>query len=166
MSVLNAWADWNFFAAELDIVARLKTATQEGPNRWARIVGTRDDTDGVTEDKQVTPGVYVLHDGFSVPEATPARGILKNRWVILITVSTGAAKQREASPRNQVAGCYIPSILRALHGYTPLGSTEPLVVATPPHRWSGAGFGYYPLAFTSNTHFSIKQGPATAPLKR
>lgn len=166
MSVLNAWADWNFLEAELDIVARLKQATQEGPDRWARIVGTRDDMEAVTEAKQTTPGVYVLYRWFSVPEANERRGVIRHQWRILIAVSTVSARQREASPLNQVVGKFVPSVLRALHGYTPRGSTEPLVIATPPDRWSGKGFGYYPLAFTSNTHFSLKQGPANAPLNR
>lgn len=164
--IVAAWRDWNFLEAELDIVARLKAATQEGPERWARIVGTRDDMEGVTEEKQVTPGVYVLYRWFAVPDATEKRGVLKHRWLILIAVSAPGAKQREASPLNQVAGRFIPSVLQALHGYTPIGSTEPMVIATPPERWSGKGFGYYPLAFTSNTHFSLKQGPANAPLNR
>jgi hypothetical protein len=164
--ILGAWRNWNFLEAELDIVAKLKAATQEGPDRWARIVGTRDDMERVKEDQQVTPGVYVLYRWFAVPEANEKRGVLKHRWVILIAVSAPGAKQREASPLNQVAGRFIPSVLQALHGYTPIGSTEPMVIATPPERWSGNGFGYYPLAFTSNTLFSLKQGPANAPLNR
>lgn len=162
---LDAWRNWNFCEAELDIVARLKAATQEGPDRWARFVGTRDDMESVTEEKQVVPGVYVLYRWFAVPEASEKRGLIRHRWLILVAVSAVSTRQRDASPLNQVAGRYLPSILHALHGYTPLGSTEPMIVATPPERWSGNGFGYYPLAFTSNTHFSIKQGPSNAPLR-
>jgi|GEM_PF-2013107 len=163
---MTTWAEWNFYESELDIVARLKAAIQSGPGAWARIVGTRDDLDTVTEDQQVTPGVYVIYQGFQVVDAKEQRATLRHRWAVVLSVSLAGAKGRESSPRNQVAGKFLPAILQALHGYTPLGATTPLIPITPPAARPSGRFSYYPLAFTSDTNYSTKQGPSIAPLRR
>lgn len=163
---MTAWSAWNFYESELDIVARLKAATQSGAGAWARIVGTRDDLEEVDEARQVVPGVYVLYQGYSVDAVNESRATLRHRWRVVLAVAVVRAKGREVSRRNQVAGKYLPSIIQALHGYTPAGSTTPLVPATPPAARPSGGFAYYPLDFTADTIYSTKHGPSIAPLRR
>lgn len=159
----SAWADWNFNAGELDLVRRIKSVAQSGPDAWARIVGTRDDLEAVTEEKQMTPGVYVIYAGFAVKDASPAGATIEHRWRIVLAVSS-KAPGREASPRNQVAGKFLPALLQALHGYIPEGSTTALVPATPPPGKTSGHFAYYPLMFTSETVYSTRKGPAIGAL--
>ncbi len=162
----SAWADWNFLAAELDLVERIKGVAQSGPNAWARIVGTRDDISSVTEEQQVVPGVYVIYGGFAIKNANEFKAEVEHRWRVVLAVATAAKVGREASLLNQVAGKYLPQLLQALHGYIPLGSTTPLIPVTPPPFSTTGKFGYYPLAFTSDTFYSTRSGPGIVPLDR
>jgi hypothetical protein len=159
----QAWSDWNFLEGELDIVRRIKEAVQTGPGAWARIVGTRDDLDDIKEEQQVTPGVYVIYAGFSVKDANTSQATIEHRWRVVLAVAT-ATPGREASPRNQVAGQFLPSLLQALHGFIPAGSTTGLVPATPPPSFPNGKFSYYPLSFVSDTIYTTRKGPAIGPL--
>jgi hypothetical protein len=164
--VEQSWLDWNFYDTEQDLVDRLKVAFQTGPDAWARIVGTRDDLAEVTESQQTVPGVYVVYRTYQVVSATDKRAALRHLWFVVLAVSVGATKQRESVARNKLAGRYLPAILRALHGYTPAGATTPLVPVTPPPPKPSADgrFGYYPVAFTCDAHYSTAGGPAVGPL--
>lgn len=159
----QAWMDWNFMAGELDIVRRIKEATQTGPDAWARVVGTRDDLDQVKEEQQVTPGVYVIYAGFAVKDASTSQATIEHRWRVVLADST-ATPGREASSRNLVAGKYLPTLLQALHGFIPAGSTTGLVPASPPPIYPNGKFSYYPLSFTSETIYTTRKGPAIGPL--
>jgi hypothetical protein len=163
VSGAQAWADWNFLASEQDIVRRIKEVAQSGPNAWARIVGTRDDLDAITEEQQVNPGVYVVYGGFAVKDATVQQATIEHRWRIVLAVST-VAPGREAAQRNLVAGKFLPSLVQALHGFTPAGATTGLVPTTPPPIWPNGKFSYYPLSFSCETIYSTRKGPAIGPL--
>jgi len=167
-NVSQAWLDWNFLEGEADSVARVKEATQTGPGAWARIVGTRDDLDAITEEQQVNPGVYVIYTGPQLIEANERGALVRHSWRVVLAVASaaGGAKGREASPRNLVAGKFLPHLLQALHGYIPKGSTTALVPVTPPPMWPNGKFAYYPLAFTSDCHYSTQKGPANRPMPR
>ena len=162
-NVSQSWLDWNFNAGELDIARRIKEAVQTGPDAWARIVGTREDLEAIEEDQQLTPGVYVVYAGPAFKDSSPAGATVEHRWRVVLAVSS-KAPGREASPRNQIAGKFLPSLLQALHGYIPEGSTTALVPVTPPPIWPNGSFTYYPLAFTSDCVYSTRKGPAIAAL--
>ena len=159
------WADWNFHAASLALVQRIKEVSQNGPNAWARIVGTRDDLASVTEANQVTPGVYVLYRGFAVLNADKHNAEIEHRWFVVLSVS-GAANAKEPAAKDAEAGRYLPQLLKALHGWVPDGCTTPLLPMTPPPpRPSENGrYSYYPLAFKASTIYSTRNGPAVGPL--
>lgn len=159
----QSWLDWNFHAGELDIARRIKDAVQTGPDAWARIVGTRDDMDAITEEQQLTPGVYVIYAGYGVKDATPGGATIEHRWRVVLAIAS-KVPGREASPRNQVAGKFLPALLQALHGYIPEGSTTALVPTTPPQPRPSGHFTYYPLAFTSDCVYSTRKGPAIGAL--
>ncbi len=159
----QSWADWNFHAGELDIVRRIKEVTQSGPGAWARIVGTREDLEAIQEDQQVTPGVYVVYAGAVFKDSSVAGATVQHQWRVVLAISS-KAPGREASPRNQIAGKFLPGLLLALHGFTPEGSTTPLVPVTPPPIFPSGNFTYYPLAFTSDCVYSTRKGPAIGPM--
>lgn len=159
----QAWAAWNFFATQADLVRLIKSVSQEGDAPWARIVGTRDDMAATEEESQLTPGVYVLYRGPSFKSATETRAEVEHRWRI-VTAVAGPANKRDSSARDAEAGRYLPILLQALHGYTPEGSTAPLVPATPPEPKASGKYGYYPLDFTATTIYSTRRGPALGPL--
>ena len=141
-------AAWNFMLAEAGIVNKLTADLQTGPDRWARLIGTRTELAAVTEDMQMAPAVYVVYDGFAVLEADEYQAKLLHRWFVVIAVSD-ATKQREAAPRNQVAGPYMRDVLASLHGYWPPECKGALIPVTPPKPYySDAKFAYFPLAFT------------------
>lgn len=160
---LQAWAEWNFHSAALDLVQRIKAVAQEGDTPWARIVGTRDEMAATQEERQLTPGVYVLYRGFAVRGADERRAELYHRWRIVLAVA-GPVNTRETGARDLEAGRYLPQLVQALHGYTPEGSTGPLIPATPPEPAPSGRYGYYPLDFTALTVYSTRKGPAIGPL--
>ena len=159
----QAWADWNFHAASLDLVQRIKAVAQAGDTPWARIVGTRDDMAATREEAQVTPGVYVIYRGFAVKGANDKRAEIEHRWIVVLAIA-GPANSRDSSARDAEAGRYLPLLVQALHGYTPEGSTAPLVPGTPPAPAVSGRYGYYPLMFTAVTVYSTRKGPAVGPL--
>lgn len=160
---LQAWSEWNFHAATLDLVQCIKAVAQAGVSPWARIVGTRDDMAATQEEQQLTPGVYVLYRGFVVRSADERRAELDHRWRIVLAVA-GPVNTRETGARDLEAGRYLPQLVQALHGYTPAGSTGPLVPATPPEPVRSGRYGYYPQDFTALTVYSTRRGPAIGPL--
>lgn len=158
----NSWDAWNFYAAELDLVERIKSVAQAPGSEWARIVGTRDDISAVKEDQQVVPGVYVISQPFRVSEANEFRATLLHPFYVVLALDTPVRPGRDVAQLNARAGLYLPQLLKALHGYTPAGIESPLIPATPPASWKSPSnkFAYYPLAFTSESTYSIRRGPA------
>lgn len=144
-------AHWNFHAAQVGIVERIKAFAQTGPDAWARAVGTRKELAAVAEEMQVTPAVYVVYDGFAVLAADEFSASLSHRWLVVLALGT-AASQKEAEPLDQLAGPYIGQLIEHLHGYTPPQCVQPLVLATPPRPYySPARFAYYPLLFITGS---------------
>ncbi|VFR54784.1 hypothetical protein BRI6_1103 [plant metagenome] len=148
----------NFHAAEASIVQRLAASIQAGPNRWARLVGTRKTLADVSEEMQVVPAAYVVYDGYVVLDANEFEAAIAHRWVVVIAVSS-AAQPRQAAPLNEEAGPYIWDVLHALHGFVPEGAATALIPATPPRPYySEAKFAYYPAAFTCTVKHNIRRG--------
>ncbi len=153
----------NLLSAELAIVERLKTVTQTGPDRWARVVGTRDYLASVAEEEQTAPAVYVLYDGPMIFDSDEARVSMGHRWLVVIAVATAAA-MRESSPRNQEAGPFMGCVLAGLLGLDVPGHTRGLSAVQPPRPYysEGGKFAYYPLAFMAPAMFSTRFGLAGA----
>ena len=160
----TAWEDWNFTEGVQDIVRRIQSVAQAQGSAWARIVATRDDITDITEEQQVTPGVYVIYRGFAVVgKATTLQATLEHRFAIVLAVSV-ANPGKDVTARTQEAGRYLPSLLKTLHGYIPAGCTTPLVPVTPPAPWGKGKFSYYPLVFASEAIYTTRKGPANGPL--
>lgn len=157
----EAWADWNLTAIELDVVNRLKTMTQSGPDAWARIVGTRGDIVDVREDQQVVPGVYAIYGGFVIKSANDNAAELEHRLRVVLALRSST---KDTGAVNVEAGRRLAQLMKGLHGYTAAGCTTPLVPQTPPPIYHKGVFSYYPLQFSATTIYSTRRGPATGDL--
>lgn len=154
--------DWNFHAAEASIVEQLRQACQAGAGAWAREIGTRGTLADTSEEMQHCPAIYVVYDGYVVTQADVQRAIIQHRWVVVVAVSN-ATPGRDSAHRTQEAGPFVGAVFRALHGFMPAGSVEAMVPATPPRPfYSVAKFAYFPVAFTTVSHYSTRSGVATA----
>lgn len=153
----------NLLAAEAAIVQRLEQATQQGPDAWCRVIGTRDYLATVAEEMQTAPAIYVVYDGLVVYDADEQRASLGHRWLVVIAVETAQAP-REAAPRNELGGERMHQVLSALHGLQVPGHTHGLVPAQPPRPYySPTGrYAYYPLAFVARALSSQRFGLAGA----
>jgi hypothetical protein len=145
---------WNFTVAEAGIVDRLKVATQQGPAKWAREVGTRADMARVAEEQQNAPCLYVVYDGYVVQTADEYACQLLHRFLVVVVVKNAAA-QREVSAIDADAGAKMKSVLQALHGFKPPACTSKLVPTTPPRPYHSAGFAYFPLAFAVESNHCV-----------
>lgn len=153
----------NLLSAEAAIRQRLVEATQQGPEAWCRVIGTRDYLASVAEEMQTAPALYIVYDGLVVYDADEQRTSLGHRWLVVIAVETAQAP-REAAPRNELGGVYMHQVLQALQGLLVPGHTHGLVPVQPPRPYySPTGrFAYYPLAFAARALFSTRFGMAGA----
>jgi len=150
--------DWNWLAAENGIVARLQEHLQQGPHAWARKIGTRGDLASVAEEMQHTPAIYVVYDGYGIPDSDEQRALIRLRWIVVLAVSSAAQGREEV--RNFGASRYLPDIFTALHGYRPPECINGLIPATPPRPYySPARFAYFPTAWETSVIHSTRMGP-------
>ena len=141
----------NYLAVESLIIDRL---TAEVPA--LRAVLSADALTDLTEGVQTTPAAYVLYDGDDVPSTDGkragdgARQLVSQRWLVVLAVrnARGGADARED------AGPLLTQILAALAGYHPQPAPpaqvyRPLKRAQAPRPGYHAGYGYFPLLFTT-----------------
>lgn len=154
--------EWNFHQAEDSIKEQLRVCCQTGPGAWAREIGTRAALADTAEEMQNCPAAYLVWDGFLVLDADAQRAIFAHRWLVVVAVAN-AVQGRDSAHRTQEGGPYVGDVIRALHGFMPVGSVEALVPATPPRPYySEAKFAYFPVAFTTIVHHDTRSGVATA----
>ena len=121
-----------------------------------KVVSARD-LAGVKEAAQNTPSVQIYHRGYR-PLDEQAAGALQRveqTWLAVVVVRN-AAGQKDGTATRADASDHCDAVLTALLGWKPDKSYSALRLASgaPPPAWSPGGFGYYPLAFTTN--FSMK----------
>ncbi|MCL2524574.1 MAG: hypothetical protein FWF20_11780 [Betaproteobacteria bacterium] len=150
--------DWDWLAAELAIVERLKTNLQSGPDAWAKQIGTRADLTVVAEEMQHAPAVWVVYDGHDIREADEQRAAVRLRFLVILAVSS--AIQGRDETRNQEASRYLPQIFTALHGWRPPQCVRGLTPVSPPRPYySQARFAYFPTAWETSVIHSTRMGP-------
>lgn len=141
----------NYLALEPLIIDRLKT---EVPT--LRAVLSADALADLAEGVQTTPAAYVLYDGDDVPSADGkragdgARQLVSQRWLVVLAVRNA----RGGSDAREDAGPLLTQILAALAGYHPQPAPpsqvyRPLKRAQAPRPGYHAGYGYFPLLFTT-----------------
>jgi hypothetical protein len=103
---------------------------------------------GVLENAQITPAIHVLIDGEEHSDSSYGGDhTVRQRWLI-ITVVRNVTDQRGLSARQQ-ADPILLGLALALNGWQPSEDHGPMVsISSPPPSFT-QGFGYYPLAYTS-----------------
>ncbi len=137
----------NFFNLEPVIMARLRE--QLAGLQPAVKVLTAADLDGVEENKQFTPAVHLIYQGYSVAESlrsdnSAAR--ITQDWLAVVTTSRKKAIRAGDAARED-GGVIAVRVCAALMGFRPAGSSKPMKLANAPNAGYNAGYHYLPLAF-------------------
>lgn len=140
-------------AIEDALVARLVDKLQT-PGLVRQVYG-QSDYAAIQEAAMVTPSVAVIYSGYTPGEKT-AQGAIQNigfGWLVVVNVrnardtATGAGVRADASP-------IFDAVLEALLGFRPLPKFTPLQLdPAPGAALTDAGFGYYPIAFTTSATY-------------
>ena len=135
----------DFLSAEGLIIQRLKDKS------GISAVLSTTDLQGVSEKGQVTPAVHVIYGGFSPAgkAGNPDVMKIKQSWMIIVTVRN-VSSTNEAAAVNQEAGPHIMNVIQSLQGHKLSVDHSDLELQSPPAPLIRAGFGYYPILFTTN----------------
>lgn len=144
----------NFLALEPELVARLKEklAGQVPPVH----VLTSSDLADVAEEKQLTPAVHVMYQGYRVGEGRydgKACPVMQS-WLAVV-VTRGTRNLASGADARQQAGALARVVLEALMGFKPACAAKPLMLANAPQAAYSGGHQYLPLGFEVETVQSV-----------
>lgn len=141
-------------AVEAAIVDRLKERIQDGLGLVEMVYGHSDYAD-VPEVNMVTPSLAVIYTGYN-PGGNVGSGSIQSitlGWTIVVNVSSAQQSDRGDGVRIE-ASPIIDAVLEQLLGFRPLKNFKPLQLEPAPGAAvSDAGFGYYPLAFSTTATY-------------
>lgn len=114
----------------------------------------------VPESNMVCPSVAVIYSGYT-PVQTPgqatntaARQQVSFQFIVVLNVSSAADTATAEGIQDEVSPMF-DAALKALLGFRPLQGFLPLKLdPAPGAAVSSAGFGYYPLAFSTAAHYA------------
>lgn len=139
-------------AAEGAIVARIK----------AQVPGLRDvltaaEAADVQSTRQRTPAAHVLFAGYEPIKQNQGAAQIRTTWAVVVAVKNTRAPIAGDEARDE-AGPFMASIIAALIGWKPAEGHSALQVQAGAPPFYDNGYGYFPLAFTTET--TIRQNPA------
>lgn len=111
------------------------------------------DLAGVTEEKQLTPAVHVVCQGYRVTESRgdgrAAR--VEQTWLVVVATRNvrGLGNLKDADAARAAAGSLAALVANALMGWRPPGAAKPLRLVDGPRADYSAGHQYLPLAFAA-----------------
>lgn len=105
---------------------------------------------GVSAQAQITPAIHILYDGYSIADeiADGAITMIEQRWLVVVAVrnvrdnASGQATREDAGP-------LLSLVLSALLGWRPSTEHSALKLGVAPAPVYDAGFGYFPLTFST-----------------
>lgn len=135
----------NYLIAEQLIVERLTTRL-----RGVKKVLAAADLAGVAESSQTTPAVHVVYQGYRPTQEKEdgATQQTEQTWLVVVAVRN-VRDTRAATATREDAGPIMLDCLRALQGWLPSKEHSRLKLSTAPQAGYRAGFGYFPMAFTT-----------------
>lgn len=145
----------NFLALEPELVARLreKLAMQVPP---VHVLTSAELTD-VAEEKQLTPAVHVMYQGYRPLETRSDGSVCRVQQTWLAVVATRNTRNlASGGDARQEAGALAGLVSEALMGFVPASAAKPLMLAAAPSAEYSGGHQYLPLAFT--TELVLKTG--------
>lgn len=128
-----------------ELIARLRT----GLPPEAHVLSAAD-LASVTEERQLTPAVHVVYQGYRPLEngATGQVVRIEQTWLVVVTTRNVRALASGSATR-LAAGELSAAVLRTLLGFKAASATKPLQLSNaPPARYT-AGAQYLPLAFAA-----------------
>lgn len=146
-------------ALEDALVARLKARLVDAPELSAPLVlevyGHQDYAD-VPEVNMVTPSIAVVYTGYTPGDRADKSGTIQSiafGWTIVVNVASAQQSARGDGVRDEASPIF-DAVLAALLGWRPLKGFQPLLLEPAPGAAvSDAGFGYYPLAFSTTATY-------------
>lgn len=108
------------------------------------------DLAGVTEERQLTPAVHVLYQGYRLLESS-ANGLtarIEQTWLVVVATRNVRALASGSATRLE-AGALAAGVLQALMGFKPGSAAKPLQLSGAPAARYTAGAQYLPLAFAT-----------------
>lgn len=114
---------------------------------------TATDLAGVEERAQVTPALHLVYRGHRPTQELGQGKIqeIEQTWWTVVAVRSVRDIQGGSGSREQ-AGPIIDALVQALAGWRPAPDLASLKLAASPAPGYRAGFGYYPLAWTTRLH--------------
>lgn len=135
----------DFLALGPELIARLKDRLPPA----LHVLGAAD-LAGVTEERQITPAVHVVYQGYQVQE-TSANGLVarvQQSWLVVVATRNVRAL-KVGDPARAEAGALAAGVLQALMGWKPASAAKPLTLTSAPNARYTAGCQYLPLAFST-----------------
>jgi len=138
----------DFWVLEAELLERLR-ATLGASRPGLHLLGAAD-LAGVTEERQLSPAVHVLYQGYQVLELNSPRSAARVQQTWLAVVATRNVRALKAGAEsNGQAGLLAGQVLQALMGWKPPSATKALGLAGAPGPRFAAGHQYLPLAFST-----------------
>ena len=139
-------------ALEPELVAALREGLADVVPRVHVLVAS--DLADVLEEKQLTPAVHVLYQGFALGGAAQTRSDGTAAKVVqtwLVVVATRHVRDvRGATDGRQAAGELAARVAGLLMGHRCPSAAGPLLLTNAPSAGFSGGFQYLPLAFTAD----------------
>jgi phage gp37-like protein len=137
----------SLLALESALVERLKARLPAGVH-----VLSAADLAGVAEGSQPTPAVHVVYQGYRVSESRPdgRAARIEQTWLVVVAVRN-VRDARSGGAARADAGDLAESVIAAIMGWQPEGTSSPLKLTTAPRAGYAAGHIYMPLGFACET---------------
>lgn len=138
-------------AVEAAIVARLKAQMLDIAVPLLKAVYAEQEYAALPERTMVTPSAAVIYQGYTPTQNIKPGGIQEIRFEYLVVLNVRSAKSTDTGQGvRDEASPLIDAALAALLGFRPIAKFQPLKLEPAPGAaLSDAGFGYYPLAFST-----------------
>jgi hypothetical protein len=149
-------ADFDYLALEPLLVARLRAEVS-----GVKAVQGLSDLASLSSKQQITPAIYVIYLGDIVGNVSGNAQPTDQVWAVVPTVYYADAGDTGEGAR-RIAGPLITRTLGALGNWRPRLDMKPLkrMQSSTPAEYD-AGFGYFPLLFTSGFVFIPNRSPAS-----
>ena len=135
---------------EAALVARLE-AQLKVPG-MVRQVYTQTDYERVQERAMVTPSVAVIYSGYGLGDKVGTAGMIREvqfNWLVVVNVRNAYATDSGQGVRDDASPIF-DAVLESLLGFRPSPKHKPMQLEPAPGAaLNDAGFGYYPLAFST-----------------
>lgn len=144
----------NFLALEACLVERLAQQLCELAPRVHVLQAAS--LAGVTEDKQLTPAVHVVYQGYRIVEARSDGALVRvqQTWLATVAVKNMRGLRSGAAARED-AGLIAARVARSLMGYKPALCLKPLQLVDAPAAGFSGGYQYLPLAFEAELRLGV-----------